>query len=207
MQIDMISPSGEKAGTAELNEKIFNQEINKDLIHQAIVQEQGNLRRSFAFKKNRALIKATSSKMYKQKGTGNARHGARSANIFRGGGLAFGGQMRNFKRYMPVKMKRAALYSMLSLKVRNGSLTVVTEIPVKDGKTKEIFSVFQKIADPGRKTLLIHSGVNPLLPRAAKNISKLNPIHFSTLNVLSLYKTTNVLLDQDALSKINELEK
>jgi large subunit ribosomal protein L4 len=207
MQYDVLNSKGEKVRSIELNDAIFNAKVNEDLIYRAVVAEQANRRPGTAFFKNRALVKMTTKKMYKQKGTGNARHGAASANIFVGGGAAFGAQRHNYKKNLPRKMKAAALRSLLSLKVQKGQLRILDRFDVPTGKTREMVSSLGSVRQAGRNCLLVLDRKDAaLLVRAARNIGKLEFTDYRQLSADALYGSAEVVLDSSTAEKINAMK-
>ena len=207
MQYDVLNNKGEKVRSIELNDVIFNAKVNEDLIYRAVVAEQANRRTGTAFFKNRALVKMTTKKMYKQKGTGSARHGAASANIFVGGGAAFGAQRHNYKKNLPRKMKSAALRSLLSLKVQKGQLRILDRFEVPTGKTREMVSSLGTLRQPDRNCLLVIDRKEAaLVARAAKNIGRLELSDFRQLSADALFTSSEVLLDSATAEKLNSMK-
>ncbi len=205
MQADVVNKSGEPVKKVELNDAIFNCDMNSDLIFRAITFEQANKRTGTAFFKNRELVSLTGKKMFKQKGTGNARHGAASSNIFVGGGAAFGAQRHNFKKDLPKKMKKKALFCLLSLKMKDKKFHIVDKFDVPTGKTKELVSQLKDVINMNKKFLLINDPANLNVKRSAMNINKLSYIDFSSLNSLSLYETNDVVTDVATAEKLNAM--
>jgi len=207
MQYDVINNKGEKVRSIELKDEVFNVKVNEDLIYRAIVAEQANRRPGTAFFKNRALVKMTTKKMYKQKGTGNARHGAASANIFVGGGAAFGAQRHNYKKKLPRKMKSAALRSLLSLKAQTGKLRILDQFNVATGKTREMTAGLGTIRDPGRNCLLVIDRQSAaLVMRASRNIPRLEFTDYHQLSADALFVSSEVIVDSETVGKINSLK-
>lgn len=204
MQVDVINKSGQNVAKIELNDKVFNCEMNSDLIYRAITFEQANKHMGTAFFKNRALVNLTGKKMFKQKGTGNARHGAASANIFVGGGATFGAQRHNYKKGLPKKMRKKAILCLLSLKLKDKKLRIIDKFDVKTGKTKEMVDHLKKVINMDKKFLLI-SDSNPMVKRSAKNIDKLAFIDYKQLSALSLYETNEVVTDAATAEKLNAM--
>ena len=116
MKITMYTQTGEKKGDVEVNDKIFAVKPNEQLIHQALVRQMANSRQATAHVKTRGEVTGSTRKIYRQKGTGGARHGSRYSNIFRGGGRVFGPRnVKNYTKAMPRKQRRLALFSALSI--------------------------------------------------------------------------------------------
>ena len=207
MQYDVVNSKGEKVRSIELKDIVFNADVNEDLIYRAVTSEQANRRPGTAFFKNRALVNLTTKKMYKQKGTGNARHGAASAPIFVGGGATFGAQRHNYKKGLPRKMKSAALRCLLSLKVKTGKLRVLDRFDVATGKTREMLASLGTVRSADRNCLLvIDRKESPLVKRAAGNIARLAMTDFRQLSADALFTSAEVVSDAATIEKINALK-
>lgn len=122
MEVPVYNMSGEEVSNVELPADIFEAKINRDLMHQSLVRQLANKRLGTHKAKGRSEVNRSTKKIYRQKGTGNARHGSRRAPIFVGGGVAHGPLPRSYEKKMPRKMRRAALRSALSVKAGNGDI-------------------------------------------------------------------------------------
>ena len=143
MKIDMYDATGAKKGQVTVTDELFKAKINEDLMHRAVVMRRANARRPIAHVKTRAEVAYSTKKLFRQKGTGNARRGARSTNLLRGGGVTHGPRNeRNFSKSMPKKERRGALASALSVRAGEGSVYVLESFDAKAPKTKE-FVVLQ----------------------------------------------------------------
>ena len=130
MKIDVYTSLGTKKGTHDLPVSIFEAAVNEGLMHQALVRQQSNRRRSTAHVKNRSEVEGSTVKLYQQKGTGRARRGSVRSPLLRGGGKAFGARKnRNFTKGMPKKMRRSALRSCLSVQAKRGSIVGLEDYP------------------------------------------------------------------------------
>ena len=126
MKINLYNQKGEKVGKTDLPDEIFNVEINSDLLHQVIVSQMANKRQSSAHTKDRGDVSGGGKKPWRQKGTGRARHGSRRSPIWVGGGVTFGPKSeKNYKKTIPQKMKRKALFMALSSKVNDDELILL----------------------------------------------------------------------------------
>lgn len=205
MQVDVVNKSGEPVSKLELNDAVFNCDMNMDLVYRAVTFEQANKRPGTAFFKNRELISLTGKKMFKQKGTGNARHGAASSNIFVGGGAAFGAQRNSFKKDLPKKMKKKALCCLLSQKVKEKKFHVIDKMDVASGKTKDLVTQIKGVVNLKKNFLLINDPANTMVKRSAANIDKLVYIDYAQLNALSLYVSNDVVVDKTTAEKLNAM--
>ncbi len=147
MQATVYNQTGKEAGTIELPESVFGAKWNGDLVHQVVVSEQANMRTPVAHTKDRGEVRGGGKKPWKQKGTGQARHGSRRSPIWVGGGITHG--PRNEKIYtkkINKKMKAAALYSVLSEKWKKGEILFVDDIKTSAMKTKEAKEILTAIS-------------------------------------------------------------
>src|SRR3712207_2920330 len=138
MKIDITTLNGGQAGSVELDDAIFGLEPRPDILQRCVRWQLAKRRAGTHAVKNRSDVSRTTKKMYKQKGTGNARHGAASAPQFRGGGRAFGPQVRSHEHDLPKKVRALALKHALSAKARDASLIIVDEVRLGEAKTKAL---------------------------------------------------------------------
>lgn len=196
MKADLYSSAGVKKGSIELPMALFEAKINTGLIHEALVRQQSNRRRPIAHVKSRSEIVASTRKIYQQKGTGRARHGSISANIFKGGYKVFGPRnTRNFEKLMPRNMRRAALFSCLSESAKAGKIIVLESYgddhptPSADGglrgasKTKTFIALLSRLpVSPGRKIVFVLPAHQESLERAARNVPGIKTLLAPYLN-------------------------
>ena len=134
MQVPVLNMSGKQVQTIDLPAEIFEAKVNKGLMHQAFVRQMANARLGTHKVKRRGEVNMTTKKMYRQKGTGRARHGAESATQFVGGGRPMGPRPRDYTLDMPKKMRRAAIRSALSVLANDGQLVFVDALAVDTPK-------------------------------------------------------------------------
>ena len=171
IQASVYTASGAKKGTMSLPKEIFGQPINMHLIAQAVRVYRANQRRGNASTKTRGEVQGSTRKIYRQKGTGRARHGAIRAPIFVGGGIVFGPKPRDYSLVFPHSMRRAALISALSWKQKEGNIAVIEGTDRMEPKTKRVASMFAAMTMP--KTILcVVSDMGSFFVRAARNIER-----------------------------------
>ncbi len=202
MKVSVLNMAGEAVSDVELPASIFEARINRGLMHQALVRQLANARLGTHKAKGRSEINKTTAKIYRQKGTGNARHGSRRAPIFVGGGVAHGPQPRKYTKQMPRKMRRAALRSALSVKADSGDIVVLDEVSFDSHKTKQMVSLVDKLVN-GRSTLLLLAESDENIEKSARNIIDVKTLQASYLNIRDLLGYDKILLPLDALDKIN----
>jgi large subunit ribosomal protein L4 len=147
MNAKIYDQKGKSVGTIELPSEVFGAKMNRDLVHQVVVSEAGNARNNVAKTKDRSEVRGGGRKPYKQKGTGRARQGSTRSPIWVGGGVTHGPLTeKDYTRKINRKMKAAALYSVLSEKLRHGEIIFVDEIKAKELKTKEAKEILVSLA-------------------------------------------------------------
>ncbi len=204
----MYDAKGAKHGTFALPKEIFGAKVNEPLMAQAVRVYLANQRQGNATTKTRGEVTLTSAKWYRQKGTGRARHGAKSAPIFVGGGVAHGPKIRDYSLKLPQKMRKAALLSALSLKASAGEIKVLSGLLKAPPKTKPMAQMIAKVtADKKGKSrvLLITSKDSKDLGnvyRAAGNIRNVEIINARLLNTYEVLKHKNILFMKESFEAI-----
>lgn len=193
----------DKSKTMTAPEEIFGQELNQALISQAVRVYLSNQRQGTAKTKTRSEINRTHKKWFKQKGTGNARHGARNANIFVGGGVSHGptGE-QNFARQLNIKMKRKALASALSWQV--AVMTVADEIAQLDGKTKTAAKLLAPVLTKDNRVLVVVDKITPEIRRSCNNIEQVLVVSATRLNALLVVQADQIVLTSEAIKILTD---
>jgi large subunit ribosomal protein L4 len=204
-QTTLKKSDGSGAGSVALSEKLFGANINKGLIHQAVLTEVANSRQGTQSTKTRGTVHHTTRKPYKQKGTGRARQGMTSAPHYRHGGVAMGPLPRNVQLALPKKMRRAAIAAALTSKVQDDAITVIDAINIDTISTKAAFSLLLQLGIAGKQILVLIPDNNPVVYKSFRNIPgvevRIAP-GFSTRDVL---KAQAIVITQDALKKIESV--
>jgi large subunit ribosomal protein L4 len=201
MELKMTTLDGKAAGSVNLPDAIFGLEPRPDIL-QRCVNWQLAKRQSGTHKvKNRAEINRTGKKMYRQKGTGSARHGSARVNIFRGGGRAFGPLVRSHAIGLPKKVRALALKHALSAKAKDGAIVVVDKASLKDNKTKALQSRFAKL---GFDNALIVDGaeIETGFRSAARNIPNIDVLPVQGINVYDILRRRTLVLTKAALDAL-----
>lgn len=204
----MYDVKGAKNGSLALPKEVFGAKINQPLMAQAVRVYLANQRQGNASTKSRGDIILTTAKWYRQKGTGRARHGAKSAPIFVGGGLAHGPKPKDYSLNLPQKMKKAALYSALSLKAKDGEIKVLSGLSKIEPKSKQMSSLIQKVTDSKKisaKVLLVTSA-NPKdlenVYRAGRNIENMEILNARLLNTYQVLKHKNLIFMKESIEAL-----
>ena len=204
MEFPVMNSAGQQVSQIELPADIFGAKINVGLMHQAFVRQMANARQGTASTLSRSQIRATGAKWYRQKGTGRARHGAQSAPIFVGGGLAHGPKPRDFSKRMPKKMRRGAIRSTLSALVRDEQLMLIDRLDTAKPKTKEMKQVISALVGD-QSALLVLSSQQKVLRKGVANLSNAHSIIAEYLNVRDLLKYDKVIMSLDALEVVTRI--
>src|SRR5579863_1506267 len=201
MKIDILSLDGKKAGSAELKDEIFGLEPREDLIARMVRYQLAKRRAGTHKAKGRAEIARTGKKMYKQKGTGNARHGSARVPQFRGGGRAFGPVVRSHEHDLPKKVRALALKHALSAKARDGGVMIFANAEIDEAKTNGLLARFEKL---GLTSALIIDGakLQENFRRAASNIPQIDVLPVQGLNVYDILRREKLVLTKAALDAL-----
>ena len=201
MKIDVTSLEGAPSGSIELKDDIFGLEPREDLIARMIRYQLAKRRAGTHAVKNRADIWRTGKKMYKQKGTGGARHGSARVPQFRGGGRAFGPQVRSHAHDLPKKVRALALKHALSAKARMGGLIIWQTAELAAPRTKDLKDKFAKI---GIASVLIIDGAetNANLSLAAQNLHQIDVLPVQGINVYDIVRRDKLVLTKAALDAL-----
>jgi large subunit ribosomal protein L4 len=203
MKAKVLSVQGKEVKDIELADAVFGCPVSHGTVYYAIRNELANLRVGTASTKTRGEVKGTSSKPWAQKGTGRARAGRRRSPLWVGGGTVFGPRPRDYSYAMPRKMKRVAMKSILSLKLKEEALKVVEDFTVDTGKTKDLVSVLKNLV-PAERTVLVLGGEDAQIKRAGRNIPWLTFLSYNRLRAHDLFYGKNVVVLETAASKLNE---
>lgn len=209
MFVKTYDQSGKEVGQTRVPSEIFDVKLSPDLVHQVVVSQMGNRRQVIACAKDRSEVRGGGKKPWRQKGTGRARHGSIRSPLWKGGGVTFGPtKERNFKRIIPKKMRRKALFMALSSKLKDGELIVVDELKLENPKTKELVKIIEALLKEKRGSVLIAlSSKNEMVRRAARNIPKLKVTTINELNALELLNHKYLLISKGAIQSIKEIFK
>jgi large subunit ribosomal protein L4 len=201
MELKITTLDGKEAGSADLSNEIFGLEPRVDLIQRCINWQLAKRQAGTHKTKLRGEINRTTKKMYRQKGTGGARHGAQSAPQFRGGGRAFGPVVRSHAHDLPKKVRALALRHALSSKAKDGALVLLDRTDVKDAKTKGLRGQFTKL---GWENALIIDGteVGNGFANAARNIPNIDVLPVQGINVYDILRRKTLVLTKAALEAL-----
>ena len=201
MDMKITTLDGKEAGSAKLSDEIFGLEPRTDLIQRCVNWQLAKRQRGTHKAKGRAEIWRTGKKMYRQKGTGGARHGSARVPQFRGGGRAFGPVVRSHAHDLPKKVRVLALRHALSAKAKDGAIVIVDNVSVKDAKTKGLAKQFGKL---GWENALIIDGaeVEVNFANAARNVPNVDVLPVQGINVYDILRRKTLVLTKAALDAL-----
>jgi len=204
MKTQVYNQQGKKTGEMVLPKEIFQVPLNADLVHQVLISHTANKRQVSAHTKDRSEVRGGGRKPWRQKGTGRARHGSIRSPLWKGGGVT--GGPRNDKVYekdIPKKMRKKALFMVLSQKAKDNLLVVLDKLEMEKPKTKQMAQIIKKLpCGSGSRLVLIHDGKNIFL--AARNIVKTGVSEARNLNIVDLLNYKYVLVSKDGIKEIEK---
>lgn len=193
----------EEVGSVELNDLVFGADYNEALIHQVVVALHNNARQGTKSTLTRSEVAGSKRKIYRQKGTGGARHDEKSAPLFTGGGVVFAPKPRDFSQKINKKMRDIAFASAVSQKIKQDEVVIVDEINFADAKTKAA-SEFVKTFGLNKRTIIITDGKDENVMRATANLQKVSCVDASLLNVAEVVENTYLVFTKNAIKKLEE---
>src|SRR3954471_10814243 len=200
----VLDLTSNEVGEIELPDTVFGVPLNEPLIHEAVRSFLANRRAGTSATKTRGDVSGSGRKLWKQKGTGRARIASIRSPLWKGGGNAHGPQPRDWSYNLPKKMKRGALRSALSERVREGNLIVLDEFSLKEGKTKSFVQLLGQLGLEG-KTLIVDSLENENLLRASRNVQRAKVVNSHGLNIYDLLYHEKLVLSRAAVQELAEL--
>ena len=207
MKAPIYNIAGKQVGEIELSEKIFSAHWNPDLVRQALLAQVSNRRNSPAHARMRGEVSGGGKKPWRQKGTGRARHGSTRSPIWKGGGVTHG--PRNTKDYsvkINKKMRVAALRSVVSKKLADGSLKFVDALTIKEPKTKILVAALRGFVKPAKKeklsTLIVPTGTNRMIYRTSANIPSVKAMSPNSINIEDLLGHQRIVIEEKAVAEL-----
>jgi len=205
MKISVYNQKAEEIGKAELPAEIFEVEMNPDLVHQAVLAQQANQRKKIAKTKDRGEKRGGGRKPWRQKGTGRARAGSNRSPIWKGGGVTFGPTPeRIFKKKITKKMRRKALFMVLSAKLKDDLLLIIDSLNFEEAKTKLAKEILDKLFLKKGTGLIALSRLDKNAILALRNIPKVAAVQVKDLNVLDLLSYKYLIMPKETIKTIKE---
>ena len=201
MKCPVTTLDNKKAGEIELSDSVFAQPVRKDILARVVNWQLAKRRAGTASTQNRSEVTTSKTKIYRQKGTGRARHGSRNANIFRGGGVAHGPRPRSFSHDVPKKVRRLGLKVALSAKAAEGKLIVLDQAAAESPRTKELQ---KKLESMGVANALVIGGeqLDQNFSLAARNIVGIDVLPQVGANVHDILRHDQLVLTKEAVQAL-----
>ena len=189
-----------KVSEIELSEDVFGAEINEAILHDVVRMQMASRRSGTASTKRRQEVSGGGRKPWRQKGTGRARVGTTRSPLWRGGGIVFGPHPRSYAYRIPKKVRKLALMSALSMKVKEGRMLILKDFPMDEIKTKKFKEVIDRFGL--KKALLVLDKANLILEKSSRNIQGIKLIRSEGINVYDLLKYDHVVLFEPSVKMI-----
>lgn len=203
-KVAVYNQNGTQAGEIELSDAVFGIEPNQHVLHDAVVMQQASQRQGTHDVKNRSEVSGGGRKPWRQKGTGRARQGSIRSPQWVGGGVVFGPTPRSYAYKLPKKVRRLALKSALSSKVKNEEIVVLEDLQIETPKTKEMVNILNNL-NAGGKALVVTGEYNESVALSARNIPGVTLVDASGINVLDILKHDKLVITKDAVAKVEEV--
>ena len=203
-KVNILNIKGENVGELELNETIFATKVSENAVYEVIKNQLANKRQGTQSAKTRAEVRGGGRKPFRQKGTGRARQGSIRAPHYTGGGVVFAPKPRDYSYKVPKKLRRKALYSVLTSKVVDGELIVLDDLKLENNKTKEAAAVLNAV-EAGKKAYVVTAENDNNVYRSFRNIEGVDVASASLINVYDLVRHNKLVITKDAIAKLEEV--
>jgi len=200
----LFDRTGASIGNVELSDELFAAPVNAAVIHQVVTAQLAGRRIGTHDTRTRGEVRGGGRKPYRQKGTGRARQGSRTAPHYRGGGTVFGPHPRSYEQRLPRKMRQLALRGALTAKLADGEIRVLDSFGLEAIKTRDLVGVLTSLTATGR-VLVVAPGVDEKLRLSARNLPTVEVILADSLNVVALLKADTIIIEQPALARMQEV--
>ena len=207
-EITLYDRTGASVGSVELPDALFAAPVNEAVIHQVVTAQLAARRLGTHDSKTRGQVRGGGRKPYRQKGTGRARQGSRSAPHYAGGGAVFGPHPRSYEQRLPRKMKRLALRGALTAKLADDAIRVVNDLGPDAFRTRDLVASLEALGGgdgKGRRVLLVAPARDETLELSARNLPRVEVLLADSLNVVDLLKADLVLIEEPAIRRMEEV--
>jgi large subunit ribosomal protein L4 len=201
----LYARTGEAIGEVELPEELFSAPVNVAVLHQVVTAQLAGRHLGTHDTKRRGEVSGGGRKPYRQKGTGRARQGSTRAPNHTGGGVVFGPHPRSYAQRLPRQMKRLALCGALTAKLDDDAIRIVDGIGLEMPRTRDLVEVLAALGRADGRVLIVAPGADETLVLSARNLPRVEVIRADSLNVVALLNADTVLIEQPALSKMEEV--
>lgn len=204
VSLPIYNKTGAEVGTYEIDPAQISPKISQQLLHDVVVMYQANKRMGTHQTKTRGEVRGTTKKMYRQKGTGNARAGSRRSPLRRGGGHTFALRNRDYSYRLPKKAVQSATRMALAKKIAAKDIVVIDELSFSEPKTKEMAGILQVLSLAGKSTLVATALADVNVYKSARNIDRVTVLPVAELNALAVLTPRKILVTKAALDAIKE---
>ncbi len=204
VSLPVYDQTGAEVGTYEVDPAELAPRISKQLLHDVVVMYQANRRQGSAKNKNRSEVSGTTKKMYRQKGTGNARAGSRCSNIRRGGGRAFPRRPRDFSYRLPKKAIRLATRMAVASKVADNEVTLIDSLSFEAPRTKQMTAILRALKIDRQTLLVATDAYNVNIYKSIRNLSGVSVLPVSELNALDVLRPRRILMSVAAMDAFRQ---
>jgi large subunit ribosomal protein L4 len=201
----LYARTGEAIGEVELSDELFAAPVNTAVLHQVVTAQLAGRHLGTHDTRKRDEVAGGGRKPYRQKGTGRARQGSIRAPHYNGGGVVFGPHPRSYAQRLPRQMKRLALCGALTAKLADGAIRVVDNLGLKSPKTRDLFGVMDLLGVADGRVLIVAPATDEVLVLSARNLPDVEVIRADSLNVLALLNADAIVIEQPALSRMEEV--
>ncbi len=202
--LPVFDRTGAEIGSYEIDPTSLASRINKQLLHDVVVMYQANLRLGSSRTKSRAEVAGSTKKMYRQKGTGNARAGSRRSNVRRGGGHAFARRPRDYSYRLPRKAVRAATRMAIASKIIDEQVVVIDDLSFESPTTREMAAILKALGLAGESVLVATASIDTNVYKSSRNIPRVSVLPVSDLNALKVLTPRRMLVTKAALDTIRK---
>lgn len=203
-KIEVLNIKGENVGEIELNETLFDANVSEHAVYEVVKNQLANKRQGTQSAKTRGEVRGGGRKPFRQKGTGRARQGSIRAPHFTGGGVVFAPKPRDYSYSLPKKIRRLALYSVLTSKLRDNELVVLDELKLDDYKTKTALEILNKV-EADKKAYVVMAENDEKVYRSFRNIEGVDVETANLINVYDLLRHDKLVITKDAITKLEEV--
>ncbi|TLS35518.1 50S ribosomal protein L4 [Pseudalkalibacillus caeni] len=203
-KVALFNQSGSQVGDIELTDAVFGIEPNENVLYDAVVMQQASRRQGTHDVKGRSEVSGGGRKPWRQKGTGRARQGSIRSPQWVGGGTVFGPTPRSYAYKLPKKVRRLAIKSALSSKVRDEEIVVLEGLNLDTPKTKEMAGILTNLS-VAAKTLIVTGDYNEAVELSARNIPGVTVVTAQGISVLDVLKHDKLVITKDAVEKVEEV--
>ncbi len=203
-QAQVFDAQGKEAGTVELPQAVFGAKPHKAVMHEVLVAQLAARRLGTHSTKTRGEVRGSTRKIYRQKGTGRARHGSRKAPLFKGGGIIFGPKPRDYTQDTPKRVRRMAVRSALSAKAAEGRVVVVEPLRLEGPRTKTVAELLDRLPVAG-KTLMVVPAPDGILTRSAANLPGVKVVVAASLTLHDVLASDYIVLTRPGIDAVAEV--